>query len=418
MRTPPFRHARARAAGAAAFGMCAALVLPPVGAAFATPGVRSGPAGSRISTVQRDLSALTQRIGVEVEKYDNARIALAAAQRRAAAAHVAADRARKVYLTKRATLSRFAASAYQTGPNGQIAAVVSSSPAEYLDKISTLDVVAQRGTEIVSAVDVARLRYAGQVATAQHAARAALQVTQSIAASKASIESQIATQRRILNGLQAEQARLERLAAQQKAARNAAAQRTVAAARQITRVTQSMTGGSSNSRRAATTRPTATRPTATRPTAIRPRNIRPTNTRPTNTRPTNTRTHTTSAPRVSVSVSGRGGAAVAAAESVLGRPYVWGASGPSSFDCSGLTMWAWTHAGVGLSHSSSAQYGSGAQVSQSALQPGDLLFFYSPISHVGMYIGGGQMIHAPHTGDVVRIATPMWSDFVGAVRPG
>jgi peptidoglycan DL-endopeptidase CwlO len=398
MRTPPFRHARARAAGAAAFGMCAALVLPPVGAAFATPGVRSGPAGSRISTVQRDLSALTQRIGVEVEKYDNARIALAAAQRRAAAAHVAADRARKVYLTKRATLSRFAASAYQTGPNGQIAAVVSSSPAEYLDKISTLDVVAQRGTEIVSAVDVARLRYAGQVATAQHAARAALQVTQSIAASKASIESQIATQRRILNGLQAEQARLERLAAQQKAARNAAAQRTVAAARQITRVTQSMTGGSSNSRRAATTRPTA----------IRPRT----------TRPTNTRTHTTSAPRVSVSVSGRGGAAVAAAESVLGRPYVWGASGQSSFDCSGLTMWAWAHAGVGLSHSSSAQYGSGAQVSQSALQPGDLLFFYSPISHVGMYIGGGQMIHAPHTGDVVRIATPMWSDFVGAVRPG
>ena len=403
MRTPPFRHARARAAGAAAFGMCAALVLPPVGAAFATPGVRSGPAGSRISTVQRDLSALTQRIGVEVEKYDNARIALAAAQRRAAAAHVAADRARKVYLTKRATLSRFAASAYQTGPNGQIAAVVSSSPAEYLDKISTLDVVAQRGTEIVSAVDVARLRYAGQVATAQHAARAALQVTQSIAASKASIESQIATQRRILNGLQAEQARLERLAAQQKAARNAAAQRTVAAARQITRVTQSMTGGSSNSRRAATTRPTTTRPTA-----IRPRN----------TRPTNTRTHTTSAPRVSVSVSGRGGAAVAAAESVLGRPYVWGASGPSSFDCSGLTMWAWTHAGVGLSHSSSAQYGSGSHVSQSALQPADLLFFYSPISHVGMYIGGGQMIHAPHTGDVVRIATPMWSDFVGAVRPG
>ena len=398
MRTPPFRYARARAAGAAAFGMCAALVLPPVGAAFATLGVRSGPAGSRISTVQRDLSALTQRIGVEVEKYDNARIALAAAQRRAAAAHVAADRARKVYLTKRATLSRFAASAYQTGPNGQIAAVVSSSPAEYLDKISTLDVVAQRGTEIVSAVDVARLRYAGQVATAQHAARAALQVTQSIAASKASIESQIATQRRILNGLQAEQARLERLAAQQKAARNAAAQRTVAAARQITRVTQSMTGGSSNSRRAATTRPTA----------IRPRN----------TRPTNIRTHTTSAPRVSVSVSGRGGAAVAAAESVLGRPYVWGASGQSSFDCSGLTMWAWAHAGVGLSHSSSAQYGSGAQVSQSALQPGDLLFFYSPISHVGMYIGGGQMIHAPHTGDVVRIATPMWSDFVGAVRPG
>ena len=398
MRTPPFRHARARAAGAAAFGMCAALVLPPVGAAFATPGVRSGPAGSRISTVQRDLSALTQRIGVEVEKYDNARIALAAAQRRAAAAHVAADRARKVYLTKRATLSRFAASAYQTGPNGQIAAVVSSSPAEYLDKISTLDVVAQRGTEIVSAVDVARLRYAGQVATAQHAARAALQVTQSIAASKASIETQIATQRRILSGLQAEQARLERLAAQQKAARNAAAQRTAAAARQITRVTQSMTGGSSNSRRAATTRPTATRPTASRPTT--------------------TRTHTTSAPTVSVPVSGRGGAAVAAAESVLGRPYVWGASGPSSFDCSGLTMWAWAHAGVGLSHSSSAQYGSGAHVSQSALQPGDLLFFYSPISHVGMYIGGGQMIHAPHTGDVVRIATPMWSDFVGAVRPG
>lgn len=91
--------------------------------------------------------------------------------------------------------------------------------------------------------------------------------------------------------------------------------------------------------------------------------------------------------------------AIGAADSALGSPYVWGTAGPDTFDCSGLTSWAYAQAGVYLPHSSAAQASSGAVVSSmSEAQPGDLLFFYSPISHVALYVGGGTMIHARHPG--------------------
>ena len=103
-----------------------------------------------------------------------------------------------------------------------------------------------------------------------------------------------------------------------------------------------------------------------------------------------------------VPVSGRAGAAVSAALSQLGDPYVWGADGPSSYDCSGLMMYAWGKAGVSLSHSSKAQAGEGRRVSKDQLMPGDLVFYYSPISHVAMYIGNGRIVHAPPAGQVGR----------------
>jgi cell wall-associated NlpC family hydrolase len=115
--------------------------------------------------------------------------------------------------------------------------------------------------------------------------------------------------------------------------------------------------------------------------------------------------------------SGRAGVAVRTAYAQLGDPYVYGAGGPNAFDCSGLTSYAWRAAGVSLPHSSSAQYGSGPHVSRSNLQPGDLVFFYSPISHVGIYIGGGKMIDAPHPGLNVRITSISQLPYSGAVRP-
>ncbi|MBL8776952.1 MAG: C40 family peptidase [Acidimicrobiales bacterium] len=97
--------------------------------------------------------------------------------------------------------------------------------------------------------------------------------------------------------------------------------------------------------------------------------------------------------------------AVAAAMSMQGVPYRWGGADPSGFDCSGLMMWAWARAGRSLPHSSAAQYGATRRVSASDLQPGDLVFYGSPIHHVSMYIGGGMTVHAPHSGDVVRTAS-------------
>ena len=115
--------------------------------------------------------------------------------------------------------------------------------------------------------------------------------------------------------------------------------------------------------------------------------------------------------------SGRATVAIRTAYAQLGDPYRWGGTGPSSFDCSGLTSFAWRAAGVSLPHSSSAQYGSGRKVSRSDLRPGDLVFFYSPISHVGIYIGGGRMIDAPYPGTSVRITRISQLPYSGAVRP-
>jgi peptidoglycan DL-endopeptidase CwlO len=119
-----------------------------------------------------------------------------------------------------------------------------------------------------------------------------------------------------------------------------------------------------------------------------------------------------------VPASGRAAVAVQTALAQVGDAYVYGAVGPDAFDCSGLTMFAWGAAGVGLPHSSSAQSGSGPHVASSDLQPGDLVFYYSPISHVAMYIGNGLIVHAanPSTGVVVSGLYSM--PYSGAVRPG
>lgn len=109
-------------------------------------------------------------------------------------------------------------------------------------------------------------------------------------------------------------------------------------------------------------------------------------------------------------------AVVSVAKRYLGAAYHWGQAGPNSFDCSGFTMYVYRQVGISLPHSSRAQIGYGQRVSRGDLRPGDLVFFGSPIHHVGIYVGGGMMIHAPRSGDVVRIA-PLHSNYAGAARP-
>jgi peptidoglycan DL-endopeptidase CwlO len=122
--------------------------------------------------------------------------------------------------------------------------------------------------------------------------------------------------------------------------------------------------------------------------------------------------------RNSVTGSGRGAKALAYAKAQLGEPYVRNGDGPSSWDCSGLTMRAWGSVGVSLPHSSGQQYNRGRSVARSDLQLGDLVFFYSDIHHVGLYAGNGQVIHAPRPGKSVEYIKISYMPYAGARRPG
>ncbi|MGW2641440.1 NlpC/P60 family protein [Streptomyces sp. NPDC001348] len=112
----------------------------------------------------------------------------------------------------------------------------------------------------------------------------------------------------------------------------------------------------------------------------------------------------------------RAAAAVAYAYEKLGSPYVWGATGPNAFDCSGLAQAAYRSAGISLPRTTYAQINAGRRVSRSELAPGDLVFFYSGVSHVGIYVGNGQMIHAPNPSAPVRLAPVDQMPFAGATR--
>ncbi|MFR9726801.1 NlpC/P60 family protein [Streptomyces sp. MS19] len=117
------------------------------------------------------------------------------------------------------------------------------------------------------------------------------------------------------------------------------------------------------------------------------------------------------------SPSARAAAAVAFAYAQLGKPYGWGATGPDAFDCSGLTQAAWRTAGVSLPRTSYSQVSAGTRVSRDQLAPGDLVFYYSGVSHVGIYVGDGQIIHAARSGTPVRMAPVDSMPLVAATRP-
>ncbi|MCU1595627.1 MAG: hypothetical protein JWO12_3019 [Frankiales bacterium] len=315
-----------------------------------------------VADVERRVNALNDRVDAAVEQYAEAKIALAAAKRGAAVAQarVSAEQVKLDAIKK--SMGSVAAAAYRSGGTDQFVTLVNTStPQTFLDRASSLNRIASGQSAQLAAAATARHRLAAVQADATRATAAAAAVSKRMAVQKHTIESALAQQQQLLSSLKAEERAklLARRAASARAARAAA----LAAVR------------------ASRSRSVADQPSYNGP------------------------------------ASGRAAVAVQEAYNQLGKPYQWGAAGPSSFDCSGLTMWAWGHAGVSLPHSSQAQYGSGQHVSQSDLQPGDLTFYGSPIHHVGIYIGGGRMISAPHTGDVVKIQDAFRGDYAGAVRP-
>jgi cell wall-associated NlpC family hydrolase len=281
--------------------------------------------------------------------------------------------------TLKVALGDFANASYRSGNRTtSLELIVSSSdPGTYLTRSADLAHLAQARTEQITAVTDAKARLKGASASVQQDLAAQQAVEAKVTERKASIVADLAEQQQLLGSLKAEErARLEVIRQQQAAAQLAQSQAAAAAA----------AARASRVRAAAPATPGPAGPAAPQASYAGP-------------------------------ASGRAATAVQAAYAMLGRPYSYGASGPGSFDCSGLTAWAWRAAGVSLPHSSRAQYSSGRKVSQADTQPGDLVFFGNPIHHVGIYIGNGQMISAPETGDVVKIQAAFRSDYVGATRP-
>jgi cell wall-associated NlpC family hydrolase len=340
----------------AAIGLATALAVGLV------PGVGQAEPRPSIAEVQRRIDALNDQADRAVEAYAQARIKLVAARRTAAVSRGRVKREEASLAAVRRSMNAVASSAYRSGGTDALTSLITtSSPQTFLDRAAALDRISRDQAERLAAAATARHRLAVVEDQAKRDLAAQRTVEAAVAREKATIQHTLQAQKTLLSHLQAEErARLKKLQEERAAAARRAALRARA----------------SRARLIASSFATYNGP-----------------------------------------ASGRAGAAVAEAYNKLGSPYEWGAEGPSRFDCSGLTMWAWARGGVSLPHSSQMQYDVLRHVARADVQPGDLVFFGSPIHHVGIYIGGGQMISAPHTGDVVKIQDAFRGDYVGAARP-
>jgi cell wall-associated NlpC family hydrolase len=335
----------------------------------------AAPSQSQLQSAEAKLNAINSRISALDEQYNQAMAAKEEAQKNADAAQADMDRAQADLNDAVSSLSKRAADAF-TGVGTSVDVLLGADTfSEFSDRLEFMNRLAQSDADLATKAAAARQRadwaqQQYQKAVAEHAAE-----QKKAAAARAEAEQAAQQQQQTIQHMKSEIAAAQ---AAREAAQRAAAQAAATAGPAATGTTTSSSGGLGS--------PAPTGGGGSNP-----------------------------APPTSPGGLG----AVQAAESVIGTPYVWAGASPSTgFDCSGLTMWAWAQVGVSLPHSSVAQYSAVPHVDRSNLQPGDLLFFYSPIHHVAIYAGGGMMIHAPHTGSTVQRSPVYWSDFVGAGRPG
>ena len=399
--TPTWSHRALRrwSVSATVLVACAALIT----SGLALPA--SADINQQIKASQAELDRLQSQAEAAAERYNAGRITVAKAAQRAKVAQAALVRQDAVVSRLRGQAGVFAAQVYRSGAGGLDVTVLSSNagPSNLLDRLGTLDRVARGQTEVMQSLAVARHQQAGAAAEAHAAVGDATHALAGLRRDKAQVEQAATRAQAILRDLQVKQAAII------KAAKDAAARRAAEA-----RAAQLQAQADANARALAAFvsqpaqvvadragRNTASRDGSGRGAAAPAAAPQP-------------------APAAPVQHSGNAAqVAVSTAMAQLGKPYVWAAAGPDTFDCSGLTMFAYAAAGISIPHYTGAQINIGRRVSWGEMQPGDLIFFGADLGHMGMYIGGGQMIHAPHTGDVVKISSLSGyyqGNYAGSVR--
>jgi len=326
------------------------------------PGAAAAGPKANLNQVQRQVDQLNRQAEQAAERYNTAKVELTDTTRQLRAARNKYAATQRRLDAMKVLVGRIAVASYKSGGlDSSVQLLLSSNPTRFLRQASDLTQVTKHQDHLLADMQSARLSAAvDRKAVAEQQARAK-DLQGKIAAEKRTVEGKLATARALLGRLQAKQ-RLQLMSIHQ-----AATDRALGARSDAMRASRSSRDGDF--------------PTYDGP------------------------------------ASGRAAVAVKTAFAQLGDPYVWGAAGPNSFDCSGLTMYSWGAAGVSLPHSSSAQYSAVQHVAISDLQPGDLVFYYSPISHVGIYIGGGRVIDAPYPGLSVHISGLYSMPLVGAGRP-
>jgi len=420
------RSQRSRRAGTA-LAAAAALLLSGAGL-LTTAGTAAAddPGGlqAQIDAAKTELATLQDQTEQVAERMNAARIAQGGAERKAAAAQARLREVDVDVAAQRAAIGDLAVRSFEAATDRTITLLGSQDPAVFLARASDLAEVARTRTQALDALRAASKRQTDARTAAGTAVAESSQVTAQVAAEQRSVEAGLASQRRVLGDLQARQAELVRQAeeaARKAAAEQAAAEAQAAADRRAAdaRAEQQRLDAQAAAVAAASVPVAATTPAPTGQ-SVTEVAVLPTGT----TLPSPTAAVAQAAPPAAeappappVRSGDAASVAIAAARAQLGKPYVYGAAGPDSFDCSGLTQWAYGKAGIALSHYTGAQWNEGRHVSQSELAPGDLVFFYSDLHHVGIYVGGGEMIDAPHSGASVR-QEPLFGGYAGAVRPG